>query len=72
MPLSHRNGSTSQHFSVLTAALFVGALTLGLLQPASAHEHEKMCGPVTDADGEAVVQSDGDILLHGGMLSLPS
>ncbi len=71
MPLNHRIGSTSQRVGVVTAALLVGVLTLGLLQPVSAHEHEKMCGPVIDADGEAVVQGDGDILLHGGSFPCP-
>lgn len=71
MSLSHQMGSTSQRFGVLAAALFVGVLTLGALQPASAHEHEKMCGPVIDADGDDVMQSDGDILMHGGSFPCP-
>lgn len=71
MPLNHRIASTSQRVGVVTAALLVGVLTFGFLQPVSAHEHEKMCGPVIDADGEAVVQSDGDILLHGGSFPCP-
>ncbi len=71
MPLSHRNALISKHVGTLCAALLVGALTLGYSHPASAHEHEKMCGPVTDGDGEPVVQSDGDILLHGGSFPCP-
>jgi outer membrane protein OmpA-like peptidoglycan-associated protein len=30
-----------------------------------------MCGPVIDGDGEAVVQSDGDILMHSGSFPCP-
>ena len=71
MPLDHRMGSTSRRSSVVAAALFASALTLGSAPPVSAHEHEKMCGPVTDADGEPVMQSDGDILLHGGSFPCP-
>jgi len=71
MPLNHQISSTSQRVDILAAALFAGAVAFGFLQSASAHEHEEMCGPVIDADGEAVVQSDGDILLHGGSFPCP-
>ena len=71
MPLSHRSGLTFQRVGVLAAALLVGVLTVGFPPSATAHEHENMCGPVADGDGEAVMQSDGDVLLHGGSFPCP-
>ncbi len=55
----------------LAAALLVGMFAIGAMMPASAHEHEEMCGPIIDADGEAVRQSDGDILMHSGSFPCP-
>jgi outer membrane protein OmpA-like peptidoglycan-associated protein len=56
---------------VLAAVLSASVLALASVMPAAAHEHEKMCGPVVDGDGEAVVQSDGDILMHSGSFPCP-
>jgi outer membrane protein OmpA-like peptidoglycan-associated protein len=53
------------------AALSFGVLMVGHASTAIAHEHAEMCGPIIDGDGEAVRQSDGDILLHGGSFPCP-
>ena len=55
----------------LAAVLSFGMLAAGTMKPAAAHEHEEMCGPIIDGDGEAVMQSDGDILLYGGSFPCP-
>lgn len=52
------------HFFALFACLVIG-------QPGLAHEHEKMCGGVKDGNGNPVLQSDGDILLHAGSAPCP-
>jgi outer membrane protein OmpA-like peptidoglycan-associated protein len=67
---------TNQKFAnnnrlALAAALLIGMSAVGAIKLASAHEHEEMCGPVIDADGEAVRQSDGDILMHSGSFPCP-
>jgi outer membrane protein OmpA-like peptidoglycan-associated protein len=46
-------------------------LVIGFPISVVAHEHEEMCGPIVDGDGEAVLQRDGDILLHGGSFPCP-
>ena len=56
---------------MLAVFLSVGVLATAALMPAAAHDHERMCGPVVDGDGEAVLQSDGDILLHSGSFPCP-
>ncbi|MGI9420907.1 MAG: OmpA family protein [Geminicoccaceae bacterium] len=55
----------------LAVALAFSVLAAVSMSPAVAHEHEEMCGPIVDGDGEAVLQSDGDILLHGGSFACP-
>ncbi|MDH3663840.1 MAG: OmpA family protein [Alphaproteobacteria bacterium] len=55
----------------LAVALSAGLLAVAHLNPAAAHEHEEMCGPIIDGDGEAVLQSDGDILMHSGSFPCP-
>ena len=46
------------------SCLVVG--TLAFSQQGLAHDSPKMCGGVLDGNGEPVVQSDGDIVLHAG------
>ena len=62
---------SSNNHVVLAAALLVGVSAVGTTMPASAHDHEEMCGPILDGDGEAVMQIDGDILLYGGSFPCP-
>ena len=66
-------GSDCKHHlgQTLAVVLAAGLLAAGHLNQAVAHEHEEMCGPVIDADGEAVLQSDGDILMHSGSFPCP-
>lgn len=55
----------------LALALSCSLLAAVSMSPTVAHEHEEMCGPIIDGDGEPVLQSDGDILLHGGSFPCP-
>ena len=71
MPLGSGNSYRPYLGRALAVALFAGLLAVGDLNPAVAHEHEEMCGPIIDGDGEAVVQSDGDILMHSGSFPCP-
>lgn len=71
MPLGSGNGYRPYLGRALAVALSAGLLAVGDLNPAVAHEHEEMCGPIIDGDGEAVVQSDGDILMHSGSFPCP-
>ena len=71
MPLGSGNGCRPYLGRALAVALSAGLLAVGDLNPAVAHEHEEMCGPIIDGDGEAVVQSDGDILMHSGSFPCP-
>jgi outer membrane protein OmpA-like peptidoglycan-associated protein len=49
----------------------MSVLAISAMMPAAAHDRDKMCGPVVDGNGNAVLQSDGDILLHGGSFPCP-
>lgn len=49
----------------------VAAVLIGLASPATAHEHPKMCNGVLDGNGEPVLQSDSDIVLHAGSIECP-
>ena len=69
--MSLANQKISSNGLALAAALLVDMSAVGTMKPVIAHEHEEMCGPVVDGDGEAVLQSDGDILLHGGSFPCP-
>ncbi len=71
MPLGSGNSYRPYLGRALAVALFAGLLAVGDLNPAVAHEHEEMCGPIIDGDGEAVLQSDGDILMHSGSFPCP-
>jgi outer membrane protein OmpA-like peptidoglycan-associated protein len=71
MPLGLGNDRKLHLGPALAVLLSAGLLAVGCLSPAAAHEHEEMCGPVIDADGEAVRQSDGDILMHSGSFPCP-
>ncbi len=71
MPSSLGNGSKRRRRTARAATLAFGVLAAVALSPAIAHEHAEMCGPVIDADGEAVRQSDGDILMHSGSFPCP-
>ena len=71
MPLGPGSDPKPYLGRALAVMLSAGLLTVGHLNPAVAHEHEEMCGPVIDGDGEAVVQSDGDILMHSGSFPCP-
>ncbi len=71
MSLGSGNGYRPYLGRALAVALSAGLLAVGDLNPAVAHEHEEMCGPIIDGDGEAVLQSDGDILMHSGSFPCP-
>ena len=65
--------SPRSNTSSIAIAVAMSCSVLAVVSPISvvAHEHEEMCGPIVDGDGEAVLQSDGDILLHGGSFPCP-
>ena len=71
MPLSFGIDRENHLRRILAVALCAVALAAVNADIAGAHEHEEMCGPVVDSDGEAVLQNDGDILLHGGSFPCP-
>lgn len=71
MPLPLPNASIAHQVQCLAATLLLATLMVGGTQTAAAHEHDKMCGPVRDGDGEPVLQSDSDIVLHGGSFPCP-
>jgi outer membrane protein OmpA-like peptidoglycan-associated protein len=54
-----------------SAAALLGLL-LGSTGPAASHDHDKMCNPVVDGDGEPVIQSDEDIVLYSGSAACPA
>ncbi len=69
--MSLANQKISRNGLALAAALLVGMSAVVAMNPLAAHEHEEMCGPIVDGDGEAVRQSDGDILMHSGSFPCP-
>jgi len=71
MPLGPGNDPKPYLGRALAVMLSAGLLTAGHLNPAVAHDHEEMCGPIIDGDGEAVLQSDGDILMYTGSFPCP-
>lgn len=71
MSLSFGNDREKHLKQMLAVALCAGVLTAVNADSAVAHEHEEMCGPVIDGDGEAVLQNDGDILMHSGSFPCP-
>lgn len=46
--------------------------TFSSIQPATAHDRGAMCNGILDGNGQPVLQTDGDIVLHAGSSPCPS